>query len=790
MNILDIQDNTLIICEENYKKYILKKLCNHKLFLNVKIITKKEFFNEYLFKYNNKTISYLVNTYNYKVAIAKMYLDNLYCVEDKDYNNQKLEFLINLKKELINKNLLVFNDKFRVSIKNYKEILVVNYPFLDKYEMEIFNELNAKIINDNENYNIDKVYEFQTMEDEITFVVKSICKLINDGIDINKIKLIGLNDEYYNDLERIFNFHNIPVKIGNGESLYSNTIVKKFLDNYDSDIKNGIEVIKNEDSEIVKKIINICNQYTFESDAKKIKPLIIEDLKNTKINNFKLKNYIEIVDVFDNFEDEYVFLMNFNVGSVPTSFKDEEYITDNIKNELNMFSVMEKNKIYKNSTKDKIKSIKNLVISYKLKSSKGEYYPSSLISELGLEVIKMDNDILESYSVLNDKIEYAKTLDEYKKYGSINDNYYIYKNSLGDISYNSYDNSFKGINKNSLREYLKGKLTLSYSSLNNFNKCSFRFYIANILKLDKYEENFEAFIGSLFHNVLEKCFINNLNVSDEVEEYIKLSGKNLSIKERFFVDKIIEDIKFAINVLNKHKEDISLDNALYEKNIVIDKSRDINVEFVGFVDKILYKENSNNTLVTIIDYKTGYIDIDLKYLSYGLSLQLPIYLYLVKKSNLFTNPKFVGFYLQYILDKEIARDIKKNYDDERSNNLKLVGYSNSDIHSLVEFDRNYVSSNIIKGMKTKANGEFSTYSKVLDDIEIDKIVELTEKNIDEAIDKILNGEFAINPKKIGYEKDVGCVYCKFRDICNRKEENYQVLEDIKTLDFLRGDENA
>ena len=93
-------------------------------------------------------------------------------------------------------------------------------------------------------------------------------------------------------------------------------------------------------------------------------------------------------------------------------------------------------------------------------------------------------------------------------------------------------------------------------------------------------------------------------------------------------------------------------------------------------------------------------------------------------------------------------------------------------------------------MKTKANGEFSTYSKVLGDIEIDRIVELTEKNIDDAVDKILDGEFAINPKKIGYEKDVGCMYCKFRDICNKKEEDYQVLEDIKTLDFLRGDIDA
>lgn len=790
MNILDIQDNTLIICEENIKKNILKKLCKHKLFLNVKILTKKEFLNEYLFKYDKKTISYLVNTYNYKVSIAKMYLDNLYCIEDKEYNNLKLDFLVNLKKELIDKNLLIFNDDFKKNIDKYKNILVVNYAFLDKYELDLFKKLNAKIINDNDNYKLDKVYEFETMEEEITFVVKSICKLISKGIDINKIKLIGLNDEYYNDLERIFTFYDIPIKLGNGESLFSNTIVKKFLDNFDSNLNISIDKIKNEDSKIVKKIIDICNKYTFESDARKIKNLIIDDLKNTHIDNFNLKNYIEVKDIFDSFDDEYVFLMNFNVGCVPVSFKDEEYITDNIKNELNMYSVMEKNKIYKNSTKEKLKSIKNLVISYKLKSSKSEYYPSSLISELGLEVIKMDNDILESYSVLNDKIEYAKTLDEYKKYGSINDNYYIYRNSLGDISYNSYDNSFKGINNDSLKEYLNGKLTLSYSTLNNYNKCAFRYYIANILKLDKYEENFEAFIGSLFHRVLEKCFINNLSVADEVEEYIKVSNRKLSIKERFFVDKIIEDIKFAINVLNKHKEDISLDNALYEKNIVLDKSRDIFVEFTGYVDKILYKENPNNTLVSIIDYKTGVIDIDLKYLPYGLSLQLPIYLYLVKKSNLFTNPKFVGFYLQYILDKDITRDIKKNYDEERCNNLKLVGYSNSDIHSLVEFDKNFMNSNMIKGLKTKANGDFSLYSKVLSDIEIDKIVELTEKNIDDAIDKILNGEFAINPKKIGYEKDVGCMYCKFRDICNRKEENYQVLEDIKTLDFLRGDENA
>ena len=81
----------------------------------------------------------------------------------------------------------------------------------------------------------------------------------------------------------------------------------------------------------------------------------------------------------------------------------------------------------------------------------------------------------------------------------------------------------------------------------------------------QYEESFETFIGSLFHSVLEKCFNNNLIVEDEVNNYIKECNKELTIKERFFVNKIIEDIKFTINVLNKQKEYISFDKVLYEK---------------------------------------------------------------------------------------------------------------------------------------------------------------------------------------------------------------------------------
>jgi len=787
--IKDIQDNTLIICENDYKKYILTELAKNSVFLNIKIMTKKEFLENYLFKYTEKTISYLTFKYNYKVQIAKMYLNNLYYIEDKEYQNSKLLFLNNLKKELNDNKLLIYNDNFKEYIKKY-HILVIGYSFLEKYELEIFKNIQATIYEEKIKDNDLKVYEFETLEDEINYVCKSICKLLKTGIDINKIKIVGLIDNYINDARRIFDFYKLPIKLDKGSLLYSNVIVKKFLDNYSNKMAENIKNIENENIDVVKKIINICNKYAYEEDALKVKPLIIEEFKQTYINTFNLKNYIEVVDLFYPFNDNYVFLMNFNEGIFPSTFKDEEYITDNLKSEVKVFKTFEKNKIIKESTIKKIKSIDNLVISYKNKDDYKEYYPSNLISAMNLEKEKINLEVLESYSYLNDIINYAKKLDEYIKYGSIDENLGIYQNSLKDILYNSYDNKFKGINKENLRKYLNNKLVLSYSSLNNYHKCAFRYYLTNILKLDKYEETFEAFIGSLFHDVLEKCLNNNLDSDREIENYLNNLNKELSEKEKFFISKIAIDIKFVIDAINKQKKYSNLDDSLFEKNIVIDKSKDINVEFVGFVDKILYKNNPENTLVSIVDYKTGNVDIELKYLPYGLSLQLPIYLYLVKKSNLFNNPKFIGFYLQYVLDKDILRDYKKNYEEEKYNNLKLIGYSNSDVFALRELDTSYENSELIKGLKTKSNGEFSAYSKVINDNQITKIIELTEEVIDKAITEILDAQFLINPKKIGYDKDLGCQYCKFKDICHKKDNDYVILDEIKTLDFLGGDNNA
>ena len=303
------------------------------------------------------------------------------------------------------------------------------------------------------------------------------------------------------------------------------------------------------------------------------------------------------------------------------------------------------------------------------------------------------------------------------------------------------------------------KLTLSYSKMQIYNKCAFRYYLSDILRLDIFEENFSTVIGSMVHYVMEKCLSNNdMDTDKYVLEF--LGDRKLTNKEMFFLERYKSCIKELIEQVMLEKEYSSFEQALYEKKIDIDYGN--NVKFTGIIDKILYKEDNNKTYVALIDYKTGNDDISLKYLKYGLNIQLPIYLYLSNYLN-FRNVLYSGFYLQKfnIVDKD----------------YRLIGYSNSDRDILSIMDDNFDNSKIIKGMKTLKDGSFSSHTKVLNNEEIEKIKEIAKEKIEEVIDNIKNNRFDINPKVNG-DKNIGCDFCNFRDICFvKKRDRVEITEE-------------
>ena len=103
----NITKDTLILCNEETKKEIL----NINRLLPIKILTISEFKKNYYYDYNENTILYLMNKYMINYDIAKMYIDNLYYIENNDYQSHKLDYLRTIKKELEFHNIRVSVDE-------------------------------------------------------------------------------------------------------------------------------------------------------------------------------------------------------------------------------------------------------------------------------------------------------------------------------------------------------------------------------------------------------------------------------------------------------------------------------------------------------------------------------------------------------------------------------------------------------------------------------------------------------------------------------------------------------
>lgn len=759
----NIKDNSIIICSNDTKVNILKNL---KRLLNVKFMSMSEFIKSYYFDYDEKTILYLIKKYDIKYDIAKEYLDNLIYIEDKIYNNEKLDFLVTIKRDLINNNLLIFNNKFKKTIRD-RDIIIYEYS-LSKFEKYLLKDLNITCITKNQSNYIPRVCEFETIEEEVEFVAREISKLINSGVDISDIKLTNISKDYINIVTKIFNFYNLKIDKFNDIPLISNIIASTFYNNLDNGVEYALESISGyNNSNTYNKIINICNKYVWCEDINDLKLLICNDLTHTTLDNIKYTNMIEVVDYKTyNFKNEYVFMLGFNQGVIPRTYKDEDYINDSIKLDY-MDTTVDKNRKEKLDTINSIKKIKNLTITYKLKSPFNTFYPSNLIDELNVEVEKIKLDYNTSYSSISDRLALSRLLDNLIKYGTLNDNLNIL-NSNYDIPYNTYSHSFTGLNKDKLNNYIKGfeSFNLSYTQMDNYNRCNFRFYIDKILCLKQKENNFNVTLGKIYHSVLEKLVKMNIDIKQEVYKYIDENKIELSNSNKFFVDKAIVNLEYIKKVLDKQSNFSKLKKVETEKFIKVNLKDNIN--FVGFIDKIVYDIINNITIAAIIDYKTYDVkNQSLKYIDYGIGLQLPIYMYLARNS--YKNIRYVGFYLQ-----NISFDNKTCEEKEAS--LKLNGFTNTDKEILKYFDSNYYNSSVINGIKENNDGTFNANSlkHMLSDNEINDIINKTETKIIQTMNNILESKFDINPK---YDKEnIGCKFCEYKDICFMKEYDFNIIK--------------
>ena len=648
-----LENNLLIICPNEQKLKILDKLEKENKLYNLKFMTKEEYLSNYFFSYDDKALLYLMKKYHYKVDVCKVYLKYLYVIDDdKIYKNKKLIFLQNLKKELKQENLLDYNPSFKEYL-NTKKKIVLNYNKLDLYEKKA---LDSKDIELTSPINLT-VTKYQTMEEEVNATALEIIELLKKGININKIYLTNIKDDYLYTIRRIFSYYNIPINLSKKYPIMGTDIVKDYLKEEKLDLENT--------NQVTKKLVSIINSLaSLEDDSKEYKELLISKIKNTSLPSEVYQDAINIKDLeketFE--EDEYVFVLGFNQDILPRTEKDIDFISDKDKKEVDLYNTEEKNKIAKISLINTLTSIKNLYLSYKLETPFQSMYPSSLIEEYNMEVVDKKEDTYTHSNTYN-KLRLASKLDTYNRYQEITpmlkELYTHYQ-----IDYQTYDNQFKGINHNTYLEHLPYPLKLSYTSLNSYNECKFKYYLNYVLKVSKYEDTFQAFIGNLYHKILQLYQRKDFDFEQTYQNY--LEKRDLSLKEKVLLVRLKKEL---LDLLDQEKsQDLILgysDN-LQEQKLEVKVREDIEVIFTGIIDKIMYYKKIEDTYFAIVDYKSGYVDTKIEKMKYGLSLQLPIYLYLINYSKAFSNPIFTGIYYQTVLfnyptfDKKPIEEIKKN----------------------------------------------------------------------------------------------------------------------------------
>ena len=770
----------LIICPNDVKRKILEENSKNNELVNIKFMTKKEFIDNYYFSYDDKTLYYLMDKYHYNLDVARVYLSNLYGIdENKDYSNSKLIFLRDLKKELIENKLLYFNPAFSEYLKD-KEIEVVNYFDLDKYE-EI--ALNTKVEVPTCSLNVE-VVKCETLEEEVNDVCLKIIDLLNSGVNINNIYLSNVQEEYLYTIKKLFGYYNIPINIDMNNSIYSTKVVKDYLTSGILDLENTDNLV------ITRSLVRILGDLSIIPEGEIYNTLLIDKLKKTKLSSKKLKNAVNTKDLTNTlFSDEdHVFVLSFNQDILPKMAKDIEFINDEIRNEVNMYTSNEINIRTKKVLVYLLSRIKNLHISYKNASAFNSYYKSSLINDLKLEEIKPIIDNF-SYSDIYNKLRLGEKLDLFNLYGEEDEVLKVLNNNY-DIAYKTYDNKFTGINNNVYLDYISKPLNLSYSTMNFYNQCNFKYYLSNVLRLDSFEEKFAQFIGNLYHRILNLLLElgERFDLEKEWNYYLENTDYKFDIKDRIFLIKIKKDLIELIESLKKQQLLTGYDNFYLEKKVEIElENKKVHTVFKGFIDKIMFLEKFGNTYYSIIDYKTGSIDTKIEPMKYGLHMQLPVYMYLIKYGRLFENGIFTGIYYQNILFNYPSCNGVDELEKIKRDRMKLQGYSIDDTEILERFDTTFMDSEYIKSMKYNEEKGFGTYSKVLNSETVELMTEYTKDKIDELSNDILDSKFDINPKF--YDKEnISCKFCSFQDICYMKNNDLKYLTKVDNFDFLGGEE--
>lgn len=746
-------------------KYLLSSFRKDDPFFDVKLVSKEDLFRSIYPSVNDDCLLYLVKEKGLSFEIADLYLRYIPYVNN-DFSNKKIHLLFELKEELAAKGLLV-NSKtdYRNSTCD-----IYYYSELDKELLNLLKEANIsyRFIKNDINKEFD-LYEFNRIEDEVYFVLNRIASLIDSGVNINDIFIVNRNNEYDYYLKKFAPYFGYQVNSKSSVSLYSSGAVKEFLKIYEStkDISSSLEELKElmkedplylEVEDVVSS--NIIEDLSFELQ----KEFFVRKFKNRALNNVKFNNAVNVIDSPMISEGKHYFVIGFAQGLYPSISKSSQYLNDKELLEINRLNNKERTRIDAEELISSFNSSNNVTLSISKQSKSTSFYPSPLANLIKINKHEVNLDDV-FYSKDAAKLIYSDLTDTYHFYKEEKDDY-LRLNGVSDIEYNNYDNQYKDkanvYNENS-------KIHLSTSSLEKYSNCPFGYYLEKIVKLESFEGNFSTYLGNIAHELIEHSRNKYFNFEQEFNDLTK--NLDLSVSERYCLNhRLKEKILEAINAIKLREE--GYENPTIKNELSVSYNLTPNTLIEGRIDNFV---TFDDKYYICIDYKTGNTKFESENLKYGLSSQLPTYSLLINNTDKYKDLEVIGLYINNIIDKSLKVDT--NPDKIINPFYKLNGKTIDIIDQIKLIDPTIDSgeSVFINGIKISKDGSIKSKAAITkEDFEIYQQI-VKEKYIE--MDKALrDNDFTIRPYFLS-DRQKGCTYCQYKDVCFVKNEQFNRLKE-------------
>lgn len=746
------------------------------------------------------TIDYQMLFHNMKedtnLEVLRIKLANSYFIQ-QDSNEPFLHELY-----LYHQNNHLILDENHLSYYKSKKVYFVNYygdddlinqmlPFLKHYERCFTtNSIDKELT----------IFHFENYDDEILEVVNHIAILLNKKVDPAKIVIHKVNKDYLNKLEEYLMIYKIDYIVEGEGSFFDVDIVKNFfhdLKNYEAMRLNKVlkdYLIDKKDNKIFSKIGKVLEPLIMlDLTINSITLDLIKDVFIHTIYQEEVTNAIKIENVLNHIydDDTHIFIMNFSHGEIAHIYKDDTYLNDKIRKNLKLLTSFDKTQIEEKKILDCIHSYESIHLSYSTYCSSKIYMPSNLIKELAKKrIVNICDASIHIYHIVNEdmaKMRFFKAYALYRLYQKKTFDYlYGYAYFCADLT-KRYQSDF-----NATLDYLALPtlfMELSYTKLNDYFSCPFRFYLKYILNIEeKMEDNNSTFVGRMYHFVLEKVVAKRYidrrtkeevleNISVYICDFVKNQTYEIKDKLKFYLNKFSEELKLIVEIIMDFMDHSSFEVLGLEQKL--EKQLDDYTVVVGLIDKILkYQE-----YYLVIDYKTNPVHPNWYALDVGLDLQLPLYLYLIKAND--PNAKIAGSYLQSVFRTSLLKYEDKPLSKVMLEQLKYVGYTLQDRDVILAIDTNALNGSGSLPKQIVSNKGFykNFLKKSFTQTQFDAIILYVEKLIFEANKKIRKGLFPILPLTDEKNESV-CRYCRLKDLCYRNETMKKVYKKHDDFSYL------